>query len=43
MKEKDERELYLTEKLRNMAYNTKYNLLKFFEEYDKNSFAQPKD
>lgn len=43
MKENDERELYLSQKLRNIAYNTKYNLLKFFEEYDKDSFAKPKD
>lgn len=35
MKENDERNLYLTEKIRNMAYNTKYNLLSFFEEYNK--------
>lgn len=43
MKENDERNLYLTEKLRNAAYNTKYNLLSFFEEYGKDSFAKPKD
>lgn len=43
MKENDERELYLTEKIRNMAYNTKYGLLKFFEQYDKNSFVHPNE
>lgn len=43
MKENDERELYFTEKIRNMAYNTKYGLLKFFEQYDKNSFIRPHD
>lgn len=35
--------MYLTEKIKNMAYNTKYSLLKFFEQYDKNSFVQPND
>lgn len=43
MKEHDERELFLTEKISNVAYNTRYNLLKFFEEYDRNNFAEPND
>jgi hypothetical protein len=43
MRENDERELYLTEKIRNIAYNTKYNLLKYVEEYGKDSFGKPND
>lgn len=33
----------MTEKISNVAYNTRYNLLKFFEEYDRNKFAEPND
>jgi hypothetical protein len=41
MKENDKRRLYLSEKLKNMAYNTRYNILKYFEEYALDSLGKP--
>ena len=43
MRENDERDLFLTEKISNVAYNARYNLLKFFEEYSKDKFAEAED
>ena len=43
MRETQERPLYMTEKIKNFAYNAKYNALKYFEEYDKTSFLRPDD
>lgn len=43
MKESDERGLYFSEKIKNVAYNTRYKFLRFFEEYSKDAFASPGD
>ena len=42
MKEAEERGLYFTEKIKNMAYNAKFKAMKYFEEYN-NNFLTPGD
>jgi hypothetical protein len=40
MKSNEERSLSVMEWLKNIAYNTKYNILNYFEGYGKNSIVQ---
>jgi hypothetical protein len=35
-----ERPLYITEKIKNYAFNIRYKLLAYFEEYQKNNFLK---
>lgn len=42
MKEAEERGLYFTEKVKNMAYNAKFKAMKYFEEYN-GTFLSPGD
>lgn len=39
----ENRELYLTEKLKNFAYNLKYIAMSFFEQYDTSTLVHPNE
>jgi hypothetical protein len=43
MNKMPERELYLSEKVKNIAFNLRFKLLAYFEEYQKNNFLKQGD